>query len=56
MSAKGQAEFFKSCHPIGAAKEHGEIAGFAVGAGSLRFQGVQDEIEGSMLDLGVECD
>ena len=56
MPAKGEAEFFKSRYSIGAAEDHGEILGFAVGAVSFRFQGVQDVLEGTMLDLGVECD
>lgn len=32
------------------------MPGFTVGAVSLRFQGVQGELKGMMLDLGVECD
>jgi hypothetical protein len=32
------------------------MLGLAVGAVSFHFQGVEDELEGTMLDLDVECD
>ena len=56
LPAKGEAELFKSRHPIGAAEGHGEIPEFVAGALSFRLQGVQDALERTMLDLGVECD
>jgi hypothetical protein len=53
---KGEAELFKSRYSIGTAEDHGQMPGFAVGAISFRFYGVQDALEGTMLDLGIECE